>query len=271
MTGKRVILVTGASSGIGGAISAQLAKDGHRVFGTGRNISGTGGGAGGEGVTMLSLDVCDDASVRACVARVLEQAGRIDVLVNNAGYLLAGAIEEATIEQARAQFDTNFFGVVRMVKAVLPTMRAQRSGHILNLSSLAGLVPVPFWGFYTASKFAVEGYTETLRSELTPFGIRVSLVEPGVIATPLFAHSASSAMLEYSPWRERALATMKGFEQDAPGPEVVGRAVSRIIKSPNPRLRYPVTREATMLPLLRRLLPESVFQSVGRRVFHLDG
>ena len=271
MTGQKVVLVTGASSGIGAAISGQLARDGHRVFGTSRKVTGTDGSTvERSGVAMLALDVCSDDSVRACVAAVLAQAGRIDVLVNNAGYLLAGAIEEATIEQAKAQFDTNFFGTARMVKAVLPTMRAQRSGHIINMSSLAGIVPAPFWGYYNASKFAVEGYTETLRLELTPFGIKVSMVEPGAINTPFFAQAAPPPMPEYSPWRDRALGTMKGFEQKAPGPDVVAQVVSRVVAASSPRLRYPVTFEGRMFPLMRRFLPDSLFEAGARLSFHLD-
>src|SRR5512147_893284 len=150
MASSRVVLVTGASSGIGEAIAARLAKDGHQVFGTSRKV----GRAPQGGVEMLALDVCSDASVQACVEALLRKAGRIDALVSNAGYLLSGAIEEATLEEARAQLETNFFGLVRMVKAVLPAMRQARSGHILTISSLAGLVPAPFWGFYNASKFA---------------------------------------------------------------------------------------------------------------------
>lgn len=267
MKGKQVVLVTGASSGIGAAIAARLVRDGHTVFGTSRKMSGS---AGGSGVEMMALDVCSDESVRACVDSLLRKTGRIDVLINNAGYLLAGAIEEITIEQAKAQFETNFFGIVRMVKAVLPAMRTQRSGLILNMSSLAGRVPAPFWGFYNASKFAVEGYTESLMIELKPLGIRVSMVEPGAIKTPFYAQAAPPAMPEYSPWRERAFAGTKRFEEKAPGPETVATAVSKIVASPSPRLRYPVTLEGRMLPFLRRLLPGSVFEAAERVTFHLD-
>ncbi|HET9990532.1 MAG TPA: SDR family NAD(P)-dependent oxidoreductase, partial [Kofleriaceae bacterium] len=159
MSEPRVALVTGASSGIGEAIAKRLAADGLRVFGTARVPKGE----------LVALDVTDDASVTACVAGVLAQTGRIDVLVNNAGYLFAGGVEEATLEQARAQLETNFFGVVRMLKAVLPHMRERESGHIVTISSLAGLVPVPFWAYYNASKFAVEGLCESLRHEVKPF------------------------------------------------------------------------------------------------------
>jgi NAD(P)-dependent dehydrogenase (short-subunit alcohol dehydrogenase family) len=234
MSEQKVILVTGASSGIGAAIAERLAGDGHRVFGTGRNADGKTAA----GVELLPLDVCSEESVRTCVAAVLARAGHIDVLVNNAGYLLAGAIEDASIDQAKAQFETNFFGVVRMVKAVLPSMRERR--------------------------------TETLRMELKPFGIRVAMVEPGAIKTPFYAQPSATAMVEYSPWRERALKTMKGFEDKAPGPEVVAARVSRIVAKANPRLRNRVTREAGMFSFLRWLLPSGAFESGVRSGFHLD-
>lgn len=265
MTNQKVVLVTGASSGIGEATAARLAKDGHRVFGTSRR-----GGADRGGVETLTLDVCSDGSVQACVEEVLRKAGRIDALVNNAGYLLCGAIEEATVEEARAQLETNFFGVVRMVKAVLPPMRRARSGHILTVSSLAGLVPVPFWGFYNASKFAVEGYMETLRHELRPLGIRVAMVEPGAIHTPFFESTPAKAMSEYGPWRDRALKTMGQFAEEAPGPEVVAEVVARLLASPSPPLRSRVTRDAALFPFLRWLLPASAFEAGTRRNFNLD-
>jgi NAD(P)-dependent dehydrogenase (short-subunit alcohol dehydrogenase family) len=265
MPNPKVVLVTGASSGIGEAIAARLAKDGHRVFGTSRKAP-----EAREGVELLPLDVCSDASVQSCVERLLREVGRIDVLVNNAGYLLSGAIEEATLEEARAQLETNFFGVVRMVKAVLPGMRQARQGHIVTISSLAGLVPVPFWGFYNASKFAVEGYMESLRHELTPLGVRVAMVEPGAIRTPFYENPQARAMPEYAPWRDRALKTMKQFGQKGPGPGVVAEVVARLVANENPPLRSRVTLEATMFPLLRRLLPASAFEAGTRKGFNLD-
>src|SRR5437016_1800290 len=157
--GAKVALVTGASTGIGRAIAEQLARDGLQVFGTSRKP--TGGAP--RGVTMLALDICSDESVQSCVSGLLERTGRIDVVVNSAGYLLSGAVEETTIEEAKAQMETNFFGAFRVIKAVLPAMRTRKAGQIVNISSLAGIVPLPFWGLYAASKFAVEGLTETLR------------------------------------------------------------------------------------------------------------
>ena len=265
MANPKVVLVTGASSGIGEAVAARLAKDGHQVFGTSRK-----GGRTRDGVELLTLDVCSDASVQACVEGLLGKAGRIDALVNNAGYLLSGAIEEATMDEARAQLETNFFGVARMVKAILPAMRQARTGRIVTVSSLAGLVPVPFWGFYNASKFAVEGYMETLRHELRPFGIRVAMVEPGAIRTPFYENPQAKPLPEYAPWRDRALKTMAHFAEKAPGPGLVAEVVSRLVESRNPPLRNRITREASAFTFLRWLLPASAFEAGTRRGFNLD-
>jgi NAD(P)-dependent dehydrogenase (short-subunit alcohol dehydrogenase family) len=265
-TTAKTILVTGASSGIGAAIAARLAQDGHRVTGTCRNP----GPESLPGIKMLALDVTSDASVQSCVAQFLGDTGGIDVLINNAGYLQSGAIEEVTIEQAQAQFETNYFGLVRMVRAVLPAMRARKCGLIVATSSLAGMVPLPFWGQYNASKFAVEGMMETLRHELKPLGIHVSMVEPGAIKTPFYGAPKSTVMDAYSPWRERFFNKMKNFEEKAPGPEVVAHVFARIVNSPRPALRNTVTTEATLFPFLRRLLPAGAFEVGLRNGFGID-
>lgn len=264
---SKAILVTGASSGIGAAIVARLARDGHRVVGTSRNASPE---AAATGIRMLPLDVTSNESVRSCVKAFLDYAGGIDVLINNAGYLQSGAVEEVTLEQARAQFDTNYFGLVRMIQAVLPTMRARKSGLIAATSSLAGRIPLPFWGQYNASKFAVEGLMETLRHEVKPFGIRVAMVEPGAIQTPFYGAPQAAAMAEYSRWRERFFRAMKGIEEKAPGPEVVADMFARIVRSERPRLRNTVTTEARLVPLLKWLLPAGAFESGVRSRFGID-
>jgi NAD(P)-dependent dehydrogenase (short-subunit alcohol dehydrogenase family) len=261
----RTVLVTGASSGIGEAVATRLTREGWQVFGTSRK-----GGVNRDGLELLTLDVCSEDSVQACVEEVLRRAGHLDALVNNAGYVLGGAIEEATMEEAQAQFETNFFGVARMVKEVLPAMRKARAGHILTVSSLSGLVPVPFWGFYNASKFAVEGYMETLRHEVKPFGIKVAMVEPGAIRTAFYENPETRPMPEYEPWRDRALRTMDQFGNKGPGPEVVAEVVARLVANPNPPLRSAITRESTIFQLLRWLLPASAFEASARRGFNLD-
>lgn len=265
MNAKRII-VTGASSGIGAAIVSRLARDGHRVVGTSRK----GDGSNPDGSPMLALDVTSDASVRECVRRFLEREGGIDVLILNAGYLQSGAIEEVSIDEAHAQFETNYFGIVRMVREALPILRAQRTGLIAATSSLAGIVPLPFWGHYNASKFAVEGLMETLRHELKPFGIQVAMVEPGAIKTPFYAAPQVPAMAAYSPWRERFFKAMKSFEEKAPVPEVVAEVYARIVASRYPPLRNTVTREAKIFPFLRWLLPAGAFERGLRRGFKID-
>ncbi|MFI5101715.1 MAG: SDR family NAD(P)-dependent oxidoreductase [Actinomycetes bacterium] len=263
----RVALVTGTSSGIGEAVARELAAAGFRVFGTTRSAPAQPI----DGVEPLTVDVDDDRSVRDGVERVLREAGRIDVLVNNAGYLCEGAVEEVTIAEAKAQFETNYFGVVRMTDAVLPGMRARGGGHIITLSSLAGLVPVPFWGHYNASKFAVEGLMETLRHEVRPFGIRVAMVEPGNIRTQLYARPHPDRMDVYAGPRGRAFATMDEFGRKAPGPDVVARKVAAIAADPHPALRNKLTREATQFTMLRWLLPGGAFEAGVRRGFKLVG
>jgi NAD(P)-dependent dehydrogenase (short-subunit alcohol dehydrogenase family) len=267
MSGKRVAVVTGASSGIGAAISGRLAAAGYRVFGTSR----TAPASAPDGIEHVPIDVCDDESVGTGVETILSTAGRIDVLVNNAGYLCAGAIEEIPLAEAQAQFDTNYFGVVRMSVAVLPGMRERGGGHIVTISSLAGLVPVPFWGHYNASKFAVEGFMETLRHEVRPFGIQVAMVEPGSIKTPFYARPKPAGIDAYAGPRGRAFAAMAQYESKAPGPDVVARKVLAIAEDPRPSLRNKVTREATQFTLLRWLLPAGAFESGVRRGFKLPG
>ena len=269
MSSSKVILVTGASSGNGQATAQLLSQQGHSVFGTSRNPATA---EKMPHVAMVALDVCSNDSVEACVRTILDEAGRLDVVVNNAGYELGGALEELSLDEAQAQFATNFFGVVRVVKAVLPAMRQQQRGHIVNISSLAGLAPAPFLGMYSASKFALEGYSEALRHELEPFAIHVSLVEPGFLKTPLMnkRELAGQPIREYAPWRQRALGAIREYEDKGPGPELVARTVLKIIESRTPRLRYAIGQQARLISRLRRFLPEAAFERGTRRTFHLD-
>lgn len=264
MANQGVVLVAGSSGGIGAAIASELVRAGYTVYGGSRRAIAPAG------VEALPLDVRSDESVRACVDTVVARTGRIDVLINNAGYLVTGAIEEVTLDRARALFETNFFGTARGVRAVLPQMRKQRSGKIVNMSSLAGLVPVPFWGYYNASKFAVEGYTETLRAELKPFGISVAMVEPGAIKTALYDAETGTPIDEYAPWEARGLGTMKTFADAGAPAEAVARAVARILANPHPPLRTLVTREAFAFTAMRRIMPAALFERALRMGFALD-
>jgi NAD(P)-dependent dehydrogenase (short-subunit alcohol dehydrogenase family) len=270
MSKEKVALITGVSSGIGQGVARQLGQKGFAVFGTSRNPRGV---EPMPGVEVLPLDVCLDESVKAFLEAVLAQVERLDVLVNNAGYVLGGAIEEVSIEEAKAQFETNFFGAMRMVKAVLPMMRQQRSGQIINISSLAGLISAPpFWGIYSASKYALEAYTEHLWREVKPFNVRVSLVEPGSIKTHLTRNQQNAAepISDYEPWRERAFEASRQYEEKAPDPALVADCVVRIIESKSPKLRNRVGKQATWVPRLRKISSEARFEKVIRNVFHLD-
>jgi NAD(P)-dependent dehydrogenase (short-subunit alcohol dehydrogenase family) len=264
----RTVLVTGASSGFGKAIASLLSRNGFNVFGTSRNAPGEGA----EGVRMLRLDVTSDQSVHDCVREVLAMAGRIDVLVNNAGTLTTGAIEEFSIDEAKSQFETNFFGVARMTKEVLPMMRGQKGGQIINISSVGGLLPSPFEGFYIASKHAVEGYTETLRLEVKGLGIKVSLVEPGFFKTGLFgAEVPTRAHIgEYDAERKNS-SSVRDVEhrQKALDPAIVAEVVLRIANSRAPRIRYAVGREKSAIRL-KALVPEGMYESATGRHWKLD-
>jgi NAD(P)-dependent dehydrogenase (short-subunit alcohol dehydrogenase family) len=269
MSDHRVVLITGASSGVGQSTARLLAQRGYAVFGTSRNPANAEPTPAAE---MLPLDVRVDDSVRACVDAVFSRAGRLDVLINNAGHELAGALEELSSEEAQAQFETNLFGVVRMVNAVLPFMRQQKRGQIVNVSSLSGLSAIPFLGIYSASKFALEGYTEALRHEVKPFNIHVSLTEAGFLRTPMMNNRKIGAnrITEYDPWRERALNTVRAFEEKGPGPELVAQTILEIVSSNSPRLRYLIGPQAKSVARLRRFLPARMYEEGVRRNFSLD-
>lgn len=268
-----VVLITGASSGFGEAAARSLADPGlrgrYRVFGASRRAAPDDPG---DGPVMVPLDVRSDASAAACVDEVMRRAGRIDVLVNNAGYSLAGAVEETSLDEAKAQFETNFFGTARMMRAVLPIMRAQGGGRIVNVSSLAGLVGVPFHAYYAASKFAVEGLSEGLRQEVRRFGIHVSLIEPGDFKTAGTAarERAAAGLDAYAATRDRAVAVMERAEQSGPDPIGFARLLLRILAAPRPRLRYRLGSDAVWVPRARRLVPEALFEHLLRANFDMD-
>jgi NAD(P)-dependent dehydrogenase (short-subunit alcohol dehydrogenase family) len=269
MADPRVVLITGASSGVGQSAARLLSRRQYEVFGTSRTPASAGDIPG---VEMLPLDVRRDDSVRACVEAVASRAGRLDVLINSAGYELAGALEELSSEEARDQFETNFFGVVRMVHAVLPWMRRQKRGLIINVSSLSGLSPIPFLGIYSASKFALEGYTEALRQEVKPFNIQVAMVEPAFLRTPMMSHRqvCANRIGEYDPWRRQALDAIRAYEEKGPGPDLVAETLLEIVSSTTPRLRHMIGQQAKSVARLRRFLPAGMYEQGVRRTFSLD-
>jgi NAD(P)-dependent dehydrogenase (short-subunit alcohol dehydrogenase family) len=262
----KVALVTGVSSGIGQATAARLAQIGFRTFGTVRSDA-----APQPQVEFLRLDVSDSGSVNAGVAAVLERAGRIDVLVNSAGAALISAAEETTLDEARALFETNFFGIMRMTQAVLPAMRAQRSGRIINISSVLGFLPAPFMSIYAATKHAVEGYSESLDHEVRNFGVHVIAVEPGFTRTNLGRHgpTAQQMMSEYADDRERVLARVQGNIERGADPALIADVVARAATARAPALHYQAGPGARLLRILRSVAPSSVLDKGIRKEFGL--
>ena len=262
-TNRGVALVTGASSGIGLATATALQNAGFGVFGTGRRITAEGS----NGVTMLACDVTDDASVAKLVSDVLAKAGRIDLLVNNAGIGLLGGAEESSTAQAQALFDVNVFGVLRVTNAVLPTMRRQGKGRIVNLSSVLGFIPAPYSALYASTKHAIEGYSESLDHELRTFGIRVVLVEPSYTRTAFEENLAKPDRLLdiYDSARAGMNAVLRKAIEAGDAPEVVARTVLKAATASVPRRRYAAGKMARQVSFLRRFVPASAFDKSLRK------
>lgn len=261
------VLITGASRGIGLATATLLAQQGYTVFGTSRQPQSRTL----NGFTLLRLDVRDQDSVQDCVQTVIAQAGNINILINNAGISLSGAVEEASAEDARQLFETNFFGVIRVTNAVLPHMRQAKRGHIINISSLAGIIGVPYLGMYAASKHALEGYSTSLRYELRQFGIHVSLVQPGDIQTGIVALSHSNPVADYDGIRGRVTAVHDANVGNGPAPEKVARVILRAIQSDKPKLHYTVTTgQEFWVPWMKRLLPDWLSEYFIRDAYHMN-
>jgi NAD(P)-dependent dehydrogenase (short-subunit alcohol dehydrogenase family) len=246
-----VVLITGASTGIGAATAAHFAARGWRVFATARTPARV---VAGPTVTPLALDVRAPDSVRAAVAGVLADAGRIDALVNNAGYAVVGGLEETSAEQLHAVLDTNVVGAHRVTAAVLPAMRAAGRGRVVNVSSVVGRVPSPFMGAYAARKHALEGWSESLDHEVRPFGVRVALVEPGFTRTAIAQNQqlADALVPAYAAARDRVLGVVTAGIEGGATPEGVAAVIHEAATARHPRLRYPAGRDAAVLDALRR-------------------
>ncbi|MFY9766933.1 MAG: oxidoreductase [Mycobacterium sp.] len=259
-----VVLVTGVSSGIGRAVADAFAAKGFEVFGTSRNPRTTQPVAG---VELVQLDVTDDASVAAAVSTVVQRAGRIDIVVNNAGAGVFGAAEETSTTQAQQLFDTNFFGLVRLTREVLPHLRAQRSGRIINIGSVLGFLPSPYGSLYAASKHAVEGYSESLDHETRDFGVRVSVVEPGYTNTSFEANAtdADSPLDSYAAVREHVKQVIAKAVRAGDDPAVVAPTVLKAATSRTPKVRYPAGPLARRLSLLKKFAPAALLDNGIRK------
>ncbi len=265
----KTTLVTGVSSGIGREIAQLLAERGARVFGTVRNPQSA---SPIPGVEIVRMDVTDDASVSAAVHTIVRKAGPIQFLVNNAGYSFMGALEETSVDEARQQFETNLFGVLRVTNAILPGMRQQGFGRIVNISSVLGFLPAPYMGIYAASKYAVEGYTETLDHETRRFGVRALLVEPAYTKTNIRENSkfAKVALEVYADERKRVTDAVLRNIEHGDDPRMVADAILKALTAKSPRLRYPVGK-GVGLSRMRRFVPAVMFDKSFRKQFQLDG
>ena len=259
---RQVVLITGTSSGIGAECARYLVRRGYRVYGGSRSRQ-----IAYKNFIPLLLDVTNDRSVKLGIQQVLDREGRIDVVINNAGIAYAGSVEDTALEEAQHQFDVNFFGVLRVCKAVLPVMRKQGKGFIINISSIGGLIGLPYQAFYSATKFALEGLTEGMRLEVRNTGIQVVLVEPGDIKTNisqnrLFSELAGEGSAYFDAFRNY-VSSIAESEQQAPGPEIVAKKVHSILRKRTPGLRYRVgSFQEHLAVVLRKALPSRLFEKI---------
>lgn len=261
----KVVLITGASSGIGEAVAREMLGRGWRVYGAARRTDRFEALVR-DGMRPVDLDVTDAGSRSRCVREVLAEAGRIDGLVNNAGYGSYGAVEEVPLDEARRQFEVNLFGLAGMCQEVLPSMRARRAGRIVNISSMGGRIYTPLGGWYHATKHALEALSDAMRHELRPFGIQVVVVQPGAIRSEWVAHSARSMETvsgqgPYAPAAEAMARVLRDTYREgrAAPPECIARLVRRALTARRPRARYAGPLDAQLFLLARKYLPDSVF------------
>ena len=264
----KTALVTGASSGIGEATALQLAELGYTVYAGARRVDRMSDLAA-RGIRTKSVDVTEDGSMVALVETIIADTGRIDALINNAGYGMYGALEDVPIEEARRQFEVNVFGLARLTQLVLPHMRAQRDGYIVNISSMGGKIWEPLGSWYHASKFAVEGLSDSLRVEVAEFGIKVVIIEPGTIRSEwadiaAAQLEATSANTPYARQAKLVAAGLRAAERlfIAAGPEVVAEVIGKAVQDPRPRTRYTAGGGARVFLLAERILPDRGFDRI---------
>ena len=271
---RPVVLLTGASSGIGYDVAPLLVRYGYTVYGAARRVEKIEELAS-EGVKALSLDVTDEASMEAAVQQIIDAEGRIDVLINNAGYGSYGAIEDVPIDEARRQFEVNLFGLARLTQLVLPHMRARGRGRILNISSMAGRITMPLGSWYHATKYALEAFSDALRMEVEEFGIDVVIIEPGGIKTPWGLIVAdhleeSSRNGVYAEQAQHVAANMRKLYSPSSSlsePKVISRTILRALEARRPKTRYLVGFGAKPSVFLHTVLPDRLFDKVARRIF----
>lgn len=279
MQDQKVAIVTGSSSGIGFETSLTLARNGFHTYATMRNMEGEKSKpltevAKNENLQLraIELDVDNDKSVIDAINTIVEERERIDVLINNAGYALGGALEDSSMDEIKAQFETNFFGAVRATKEVLPVMRRQGAGKIVNITSMGGRIAIPLSSSYHGSKFALEGLSESIRYELEPFGIKVILIEPGAVGSNFWknikiAKSSSDSNSPYTQFGNKILKAYEQMEQNTISPSVVAKTILDAVTSNNPQLRYLVGEDAAKTLEARKNMPDNEFGDLIKKQF----
>ena len=267
----KVVFITGASSGIGKSIGTYLHEKGYKVYGTSRNPANVTTSV----FPLVQLDVRDEASIAQAIQTVVQQEGRLDILINNAGVGITGAIEEVATEEIVNNFQTNVFGPIAVIKAVLPTMRSQKKGLIINITSIAGYMGLPFRGYYSSSKGALELITESLRMEVKPFGVEVTNVAPGDFATNIAAGRYHAPVQENSPYKEvyqMSLDMMNEHVDSGGDPIEMAHAIYKIIQTPKPKVRYVVGAPMQKFSLfLKKILPGKRYEKLLMNHYKIKG
>ena len=276
---NKVAVVTGSSTGIGYETSLMLARNGFQTYGTMRKLEEEKSKpltevAKNENLQLqvIELDVDNDKSVTDAINTIVDERKRIDVLINNAGYALGGALEDSSMNEIKAQFETNFFGAVRVMKAVLPVMRRQGAGKIVNITSMGGRISIPLSSSYHGSKFALEGLSESIQYELEPFGIKIILIEPGAVGSNFWknikiAKSSSDSNSQYTQFGNKILKAFKEMEEDVISPSVVAKVILEAVTSDNPQLRYIVGEDASKTIEARKNMSDKEFGNLIKKQF----
>lgn len=264
----KVVLVVGASTGIGEATARLLVEEGHKVYGTSRDASRITQ----QGVMGLSMDLFDKVSMEAAIAEIVSKDGRIDVLIYSAGYYIAGAVEETPLKEVEDQMKAYFFAPVELTQIILPHMRTQKFGHLIFMSSTAGTVSIPFHAAYAASKAALGRWTEALAYELTPFGIHASYIEAGSINTnaPNAMRSPTAPKMEYMKRREMAETSFKNALKGGLDPDRIGETIVNVLKTKKPKIRYRVGAEGKFFPIMQAVMGEKLFRGMMSKAFKID-
>ncbi|WP_027729221.1 oxidoreductase [Treponema sp. C6A8] len=275
---KKVVLITGASSGIGLTTAKMLLKDGYTVYCAARRTELMESLKEDGGHTVF-LDLNDDASIKSCVDSVLKAEGHVDILINNAGYATGGSLEDTSIEEAKRQFEVNVFGLIRITQLCLPSMREQKSGLIINISSMAGLFSSPFLGWYHAAKYSVEALSDSLRNEVKSFGIKVAIIEPGLIKTNwgVIAGNVIEKNSGSTAYKDNALLYSDFYKRNynenakVSNPSVISKAIYKAIKARNPKSRYRTGKYSHSFVFLKRILPDWLFDFCTDRLIKYFG